>query len=529
MIPETEWKFFEGMEQRAKHLARHALENREAATSGAPLPWDPEALASRRAGILLELDYPARVEAARSLGPTPEQARHLELHRLWALQTVVETHPDLYPLVHDLLERMSAFRPTVGGRDATRADLRRILRHEPDRDLREAAWFALAPLGEAIQDDLRELIRRRELLTRTLLDTGFPSVAFHLCEQDRARAVGLLDEFERFTRKAYEDARAEVASVLDLHEVEPWDLEFGLARLGELDPSHFPTEGAAPAAREAARAWGLDPESGIEMRAEPDLLVRSLTLALDPPGAVRVVHRGGDGIEGWRTVFRATGRAVHLAHVRARRYFLEQESPVLLEASAAVFESVLRDPEWLARVTGVPDEAIRSHARAMRLQRIVELRRHAARTAFENLVYAQSDLEAQRLYADVMEHMLQDTRNPNVLWPTHAEFVTRPLGQFSRVLGAMIAAQVSARLRGETDAGPREETGPFLRDRLFAPGAAVPWETKVERTTGRGVEIGPLARELEVSFTGPTLDEAEDVSDEEVEEYFKDIDLSDLK
>lgn len=527
MIPVSEWKFFEGMEQRVKHLARHALENREAAVTGAPLPWDPEELAGRRAGILQELDYPARVEAARQLDPTPEQARHLELHRQWALQTLVDTHPDLHPLVQDLLARMAAFRPQVAGRDATRADLRRLLRHEPDRDLREAAWFALAPLGEAIQDDVKELIRRRELLTRTVLDTGFPSVALHLCEQDRAQVIGLLDEFERFTRKAYEEARAEVASVLDLHEVEPWDLEFGLARLGELDPKHFPAEGGTAAAREAARSWGLDPDSGIEVRTTADLPLRSLTLPLDLPGTIRVVHEGMGGIDGWRTAFRATGRAVHLAHVSARRYFLEQESPVMLEASASLLESVLHDPDWLARATGAPTRALDAHVRAMRLLRILELRRHAARTAFENLVYAHSDLEPQRLYADVMEHMLQYTRNPHVLWPTHTEFVSRPLGQFSRVLGSMIAAQVNERLRGE-GASP-EEAGHFLREHLFAPGAGLPWETKVLAATGRALEIGPLARELEVSFTGPTLEEAEDVSDAEAEEYFKDIDLSDLE
>ena len=40
--------------------------------------------------------------------------------------------------------------------------------------------------------------------------------------------------------------------------------------------------------------------------------------------------------------------------------------------------------------------------------------------------------------------------------------------------------------------------------------------------------IEPLARELKAEFTAPMLDEAEEISDEEVEEYFKGIDLSDI-
>jgi hypothetical protein len=48
------------------------------------------------AAALQELDYPARIEAALGMDPTPEQARHLELHRRAALSALFETHPDLF-------------------------------------------------------------------------------------------------------------------------------------------------------------------------------------------------------------------------------------------------------------------------------------------------------------------------------------------------------------------------------------------------------------------------------------------------
>ena len=62
MIPETEWKFFEGTEQRVKHLARHQEENALAQLRGDPPPWDPSELAERQIAILQEMDYPARIE-----------------------------------------------------------------------------------------------------------------------------------------------------------------------------------------------------------------------------------------------------------------------------------------------------------------------------------------------------------------------------------------------------------------------------------------------------------------------------------
>jgi hypothetical protein len=91
----------------------------------------------------------------------------------------------------------------------------------------------------------------------------------------------------------------------------------------------------------------------------------------------------------------------------------------------------------------------------------------------------------------------------------------------------MIAAQIQETLdeRKEGDA----EGGAWLRIQFAAPGASVPWEEKVEGMTGKILGIDPLARALEVSFEGSTLEETEEISDEAAADYFKDIDLSDLE
>jgi len=192
VIPVTEWKFFEGTEQRIKHLAGHRQENLLALYRGEALPWDPQELAAREAAVLQEFEYPARVEAAFGLDPTPGERRHLELHRRWALGAMFQTHPDLVSLEVPLLERSLRFRPRVGDREVSRPELQAILLTEENRDLREAAYDALAPLGEELEADLTELIRRREMLSRALLETGYPEVILAAREQDRAEVVGLL-------------------------------------------------------------------------------------------------------------------------------------------------------------------------------------------------------------------------------------------------------------------------------------------------------------------------------------------------
>lgn len=529
MIPEAEWKFFEGTEQRVKHLARHQEENALALLRGDPPPWDPSELAERQVGILQEMDYPARIEAAMAQAPTQAEARHLDLHRRWALRALFDTHSDLMPLVHELKVEMASFRPTVGNREARPSDLARILREEPDRDLREAAWNAQADLGDRLEERLVELIRRRELLARSVAETGFPSLAFHFNEQDRPRIVGLLDEFERFTRKAYEGSRGDVARELGVHAVEPWDMTHGLARMQGLADDLFPAEKARAAVEEQARRWGLFPAASIAFE-EIELPSSSVVRALDVPRELVVLIRPCSGHPAWLAVFEAYGQAVHLSHIRARRHFLEQESPVSIHATGLLFQSVLRDESWLAQHTGAAPGAIQQHLRVERLRRILELRREAAITAFENLIYTQSDLEPHRLYCDVMEHALQDTRRPGALWASHYSVVDAPLSRFSGVIGAMIAAQVRAHLE---DSFPgywqQEGVGAWMRERLLEPGATISWREKVEQATGSPPGIDALAGELHVSFDGSTLEEDEEISDAVAAEYFKDIDLNGLE
>ena len=105
----------------------------------------------------------------------------------------------------------------------------------------------------------------------------------------------------------------------------------------------------------------------------------------------------------------------------------------------------------------------------------------------------------------------------------------RPLSQFAGILGAYVAAQTADHLEEHfSGSWQRAEAGAWLRENYFASGARTGWREKVEAATGKPLGIDALARELDVEFTAPMPQEAEEISDEEVEEYFKDIDLSDV-
>ncbi|HET9233638.1 MAG TPA: hypothetical protein VFP10_05835, partial [Candidatus Eisenbacteria bacterium] len=428
-----------GTEQRLKHLAHHRAKNLRALLRGEPLPWDPAEINQRGVLTLEEMDYPSRIEAAFDLEPTPAEERHLILHRRWALHALFTSHPDLAPLEHHLRTEWASLRPQLEKRSSTWAEAVAIARVDPDRERREVAWKALQAIAGPLVNDTAELIRRRELLARSLVATGFPVVAFHFHELDRSDIVGLLDILERYTRRTFEQTKKEIASALGLHDLEPWDMDVGFARLGELPVSAIDDPDAALKAE--AERWGFDPSRFPTGEETPNLVLDAWPMWLDPPSDTRALFRPANEWTTLRARFRAFGAALHGAHVATRRHFLEQDSAVMVEATGRIFESLLDDPEWLGRHTRVDGDSLDTHLHLARRRRILELRRDAALTAFENLAYAPSELEPQRLYADVVEHMLQETRRPEAIWASHPDLIFRPFARGAAIAGAMIAAQ----------------------------------------------------------------------------------------
>jgi hypothetical protein len=201
----------------------------------------------------------------------------------------------------------------------------------------------------------------------------------------------------------------------------------------------------------------------------------------------------------------------------------------MLAGAEAVFAEALVRPDAVREITGAPDPAVKHHLRARRLKRVFQLRDAVAMTMFENLVYAESNLDPHRLHNDVIEQMLQTTRKPEPRWAADWNLLCRPLGGAGDVVGALIGAQTWKALDAAFEDPLRDAgVGEWLSEHYFEPGAAQAWASKVERATGSPLGVEALAESLGGSFEPSKLEEQNEISDETVAEYFKDIDLSDL-
>jgi oligoendopeptidase F len=115
----------------------------------------------KRSEIILNDDY---LRVIREWKPRVRDVilakRVRAMERLF-LNERVEAIPEIFTLRNKINEEHIKFRPVVLGKEMDRTDVKEILRKDPDRRKRKAAWESSAVLSRKIEGDVKELIRRR--------------------------------------------------------------------------------------------------------------------------------------------------------------------------------------------------------------------------------------------------------------------------------------------------------------------------------------------------------------------------------
>jgi hypothetical protein len=138
---------------------------------------------------------------------------------------------------------------------------------------REAWWFGLAPLAEALEPELVRLFDARNTLAGAFGYTMYPELAFEAGELSRIEFMSTCDEIEQLTRPIYEQFLAWCREQLDGLPLEPWDLDFLLTRLEPADANAADADIPSTVATRMA-AWGatLAPTMLVEAVMNPAAL-----------------------------------------------------------------------------------------------------------------------------------------------------------------------------------------------------------------------------------------------------------------
>jgi peptidyl-dipeptidase A len=374
---------------------------------------------------------------------------------------------------------LATVRGRVGGRQLANNELERILADSDDPATRRAAWEAGKQVGAVVADDVLALV---ELGNRVARERGYRDrFAFALAtgDIDQAWLERMLDQVELATREPFRAVKAE--------------LDAGLGPLLQGSDTVALTvaadDGMGLATRHLRERSDLHPRPGKDQHA--------FCLDVDRAGDIRVLANLAPGEEWLDVLLHEVGHAVYDDHIDRTLPWVLRRPPqgLVTEAVALMLGRLRRDPEFLVGVLGAEQAAARALAgpsrQVLRVGQLVFARWCLVVIRFERAMYADPGGDLVATWWELVSS-LQGLRRPEGRaapdWASKIHLAVAPVSYQSYLLGELLAAQLDRAVRGHAGGFVgRPEAGAFLAERVFAPGAAMPWRDLVTAATG-----GPL-------------------------------------
>lgn len=366
---------------------------------------------------------------------------------------------------------------------------------------RERLWLALNPVWRSVNGDGTTSSPWRVLLQRRVerwRGAGMPHDA-------RARALGVEpDSVAPWLERVLEAWRGALPDSV----VEPWDWYHYTRGAERRLASRVPRENLLPITRRWFKALGADPDSlRIQYDIEPrqgKYPVAYTTFGDRPypsskgwwPGAPAVfaTYRV-DGLGNLVELLHETGHGIHIAGIRTRPAFADwPDSDTFTEAVADLASLEAYEPQWQFRVLGdsVPlAESLRSKYAGVILDVVWAL--------FEILMFEAPEQNPNEVWTALTSRYLRIRPHPErSWWALRGQLVDSPGYMLNYALGALLTAQLRARIREERGNWTEGDEGwyAWVRAALFRYGQGKPAAEVVRGFLGGPVRPEALLADL---------------------------------
>jgi len=463
----------------------------------------------------------------------PLDARALQVAELIYRQNQLPADllEQMVKLSSEIEQTFKTYRAEVDGKRLTNNDLLEVLRKENDSQRRKHAWEALKQVGGAVAAKLVALAELRNRAARTLGFDNYWQMQIRLQEHDPQQLLAIFDELERLTREPFAAMKARMDGELAAR--------FGVAP-EDIMPWHYDNpffQDAPPSAKvdldEFYRTKSKEQIVGIartfydgiglpveEVLKRSDLYDRegkdqhAFCTSMDRSGDVRVLCNVKPTAEWMDTVLHELGHSVYELGVDPRLpYNLRTAThPFTTEGVAMFFGALSGDPQWMITCAGADkarvDELAPAIAEQRRREQLIFARWTMVMLHFEKALYENPRQDLNKLWWDYVERFQMLKRPPGRNepdWAAKPHFTIAPVYYHNYMLGELFAAQMRhaiARLEGRSGAAPelqyagRRDVGDYFKEKVFRPGASLPWPELVRHATGEPLTARYFAAEV---------------------------------
>ena len=425
----------------------------------------------------------------------PILKRRLEVWKNSLLTAKVPSHPEVMRLTRELNERMVAHKYDVAGRLVDLGEVRGILRGNPDRNLREAAFKSYAELSRQLAPELLALINLRNTLAQELGFANYVDLTMEVNGMSTAQVEGLLTELTEATNEVYSQILSRGAAALGIDEIAPWDVQYILEQGGGIDKSKFPKDKL----KESLRLWlkGMGHELS-ELGISPEIVdipYNGLCMGITRKD-IRILFNPQDGFAYYKTAYHELGHALHSALNAQEHYILRRESGIFTEGIAEIFGYVPQHPLWLKEM-GLTEEEVEGAQQALLGPLFHYLRQRTAYCLFEHAMYRDTTQDLHQLMAEVDAKVLGCTVDSAERWAANGWFISYPVYWHNYVIADVIASQIHEQLREKHgELYNSQEAFDYVVRTYICPGASKPWLEKIREGTGYELKAKALINDL---------------------------------
>ncbi len=467
---------------------------------------------------LADADAFAAVRAARSEpGLDPSTARQLDVlvQSLTPNQIDSALRREIVELEGDIESRFARHRGTIAGEPVDDNQILDVLRTSGDRAHRRRAWEASKSVGAEVAGDVRTLVRLRNEAARSIGYRDHFAMMLATSDFDETRLFATLGEVDALTTEPFRALKAELDDqvanrfAISVDDIRPWDLDDPFfqdapSSLGvDLDPYLREADLEALTVR-TFETMGLDVGSVVgrsDLLPRPGKVQHAFCIDVNRSGDVRVLANNVPSERWAETMLHEFGHAVYFQGVGPELpWLLRTMHLCLTEGVAMRCGRLVRDPEWLHRIAGLPAETVADLAprlqAASRAYLLIFARWVLVMTHFERGLYADPDADHDHRWWDLVErfqlvHRPDDRSAPD--WAAKIHIAVAPVYYHNYLIGEMVASQLSATFGGLVD---NAAAGRALGTQLFAAGATRRWDRLIESATGASLTPAVFARDL---------------------------------
>ncbi len=437
------------------------------------------------------------------------------------------------PLIEDLVRRGNAiqaefynFRGRIDGREVTNNEILEVLRGERDTEARKAAWEASKQIAPRVAGPLLELVARRNEGARSLGYRDYYAMQLELQEIDEAELFGVFDQLRDHTETPFRMAK----QAIDERLAKRYDLEPDALRPWHYEDPFFQEVPLSDELGLASLFRGRDlTHIAATFFARIDLPIRDVLdrsdlyerkgkdqhaycTDIDREGDIRILCNVRDDAHWMGVLLHELGHAAYDRFIpRSLPWILREYAHIAMTEALAMFmDRLIYDVDWLEGAAGVEladrEDRARRNTEALRFEQLLTARWVLVMTNFERALYSERERgDLNSYWWDLVEE-LQFMPRPDGRdapdWAAKIHLAVAPVYYHNYLLGELIASQLATAARREIGAALTagyvgcRQLGAFLRERVFAYGATLNWQTLLERATGSRLSPQPFLDEF---------------------------------